>query len=251
VTADVKTAAAHGCYAVTCITALTVQTSQGVFGVWPVSPDYVLDTLGALVADLEIAAVRVGMLGSSGVAATVATLLLELELCNIVVDPVLRSSSGAALLDERGLKVLREELLPLAAVITPNVDEAAVLAGGAAAPVGASWDEVLPWMRTTAAELRRLGSRAVVITGGHLAQANDYLSYVESGTVREEIFPGSHLASGSTHGTGCAFATSMACRLALGKNLSEAVRAAKEYARKAIESAYPLGKGTGPINHLV
>lgn len=249
--ADVKTAAAHGCYAVTCITALTVQTSQGVFGVWPVAPDYVLDTLGALVADLEIAAVRVGMLGSSGVAATVANLLLEFELRNIVVDPVLRSSSGAALLEERGLKVLREELLPLAALITPNVDEAAVLAGTGPAPAAASWEEVLPWMRTTAAGLRKLGSRAVVITGGHLAQANDYLSYVENGDLREEIFPGSHLESGSTHGTGCAFATSIACQLALGQALPQAVRAAKEYVRKAVETAYPMGKGRGPINHMV
>jgi hydroxymethylpyrimidine/phosphomethylpyrimidine kinase len=251
VTADIKTAAAHGCYAVTCITALTVQTSQGVFGVWPVAPDWVRRTISALVEDLEIAAVRVGMLGSSGVAATVATLFLELELRNIVVDPVLRSSSGAALLEERGLKALREELLPLAAVITPNVDEAAVLAGTGPAPAAASWEEVLPWMRTTAAQLRRLGSRAVVITGGHLAQANDYLSYVENGAVREEIFPGSRLESGSTHGTGCAFATSIACQLALGQALPQAVRAAKEYVRKAVETAYPMGKGSGPINHMV
>lgn len=251
VTADIKTAVAHGCYAVTCITALTVQSSQGVFGVWPVEADGVRRTIRALVEDLDIAAVRVGMLGSGAVASIVANLLTEKRLRNIVVDPVRRSSSGAALLDERGLKVLREELLPLAEVITPNVDEAGVLAGTTAAPAAASWEEVLPWMRTTAAGLRKLGSRAVVITGGHLAEANDYLSYVESGTVREEVFPGSHLESGSTHGTGCAFATSIACQLALGQALPAAVRAAKEYVRKAIESAYPLGKGTGPIHHMV
>src|SRR5208337_2122387 len=132
ITADLKTAAAHGCYAVTCPTALTVQSSQGVFEVRPLDPGLVHRTLGALAEDLEIAAVRVGMLGSASVAKTVANMLKELELRNVVLDPVLRSSSGAALLDELGLQVLREELLPLADVITPNVDEAALLAGSAA-----------------------------------------------------------------------------------------------------------------------
>lgn len=251
VTADIQTAAAHGCYAVTCITALTVQCSQGVSEVHPVEPDLVRGTLGALAEDLDIRAVRVGMLGSAAVASTVTSMLSKLGLRNIVVDPVLRSSSGAALLGERGLQVLRGELLPLADVITPNVDEAAVLAGGAAAPGGVPWGELLPWLRTTAAELRRLGSRTVVITGGHLPEANDYVSYVENGTVREKIFPGVRLESRSTHGTGCAFATSIACQLALGRELPEAVRAAKGYVRRAIKSAYPVGKGIGPINHMV
>ncbi len=250
VTADIKTAAAHGCYAVACITALTVQTSQGVSEVRSLDPEMVRRTLGALVEDVDIAAVRSGMMGSAEVATTVASMLSKLGLRNIVLDPVLRSSSGAALLDERGLQVVREELLPLADVITPNVDEAAALAG-TAAPVEAPWEELLPWLRTTAAGLQALGSRAILITGGHLREANDYLSYVENGTVREEIFLGVHLESKSTHGTGCAFATSIACQLALGRQLPEAVRAAKEYVRKAIEAAYPLGKGIGPINHMV
>ena len=251
ITADIKTAAAQGCYAVTCITGLTVQSSQGVFEVKPVEADYVLRTLGALVKDLEIAAVRVGMLGSAGVASTVASVLTALDLRSIVLDPVLRSSSGTALLDDLGRQVLREELLPLADVITPNVDEAAVLAGIEAAPTDRPWENVLPWLRMAAAKLHGLGSRAIVITGGHLPEANDYLSYLENGTLQEEILAGSHLESRSTHGTGCAFATSIACQLALGRTLSQAVAAAKEYVRKAVESAYPLGKGTGSINHMV
>jgi hydroxymethylpyrimidine/phosphomethylpyrimidine kinase len=251
VTADVQTAAAHGCFAVTCVTALTVQSSQGVFEVQPLEPDFVQRTLGALAGDLEIAAVRVGMLGSAAVASAVASVLRALKLRNVVVDPVLRSSSGAALLDELGLQVLREEFLPLADVITPNLDEAAILAGSEAAPTAASWAEVLPWMRTTSAGLRSLGSRAIVITGGHLLEANDYLSLVENGTVKEEIFPGVHLASTSTHGTGCAFAMAIACRLALGDNLPRAVGSAQAYVKRAIEAAYPLGKGVGPINHMV
>jgi hydroxymethylpyrimidine/phosphomethylpyrimidine kinase len=164
---------------------------------------------------------------------------------------VLQSSSGTALLDESGLQVLRKQFLPLADLITPNLDEAAVLGGIEAGPSQAPWAEVLPWLRMAAAKLRSLGSRAVVITGGHLPEANDYLSYVEDGAVREEIFLGTHIESRSTHGTGCAFATSIACQLALGQQIPQAVRIAKEYVRKAVAAAYPLGKGIGPVNHLV
>jgi len=251
VTADIKTAAAQGCFAVTCVTALTVQSSQGVFEVRPLDPDLVLRTLGALAEDLEIAAIRIGMLGSAAVASTVAIVLKALKLHNIVVDPVLRSSSGVALLDEPGLKVLRQELLPLADVVTPNVEEATVLAGMEAAPLRAACEDVLPWRRRTAAKLLALGSRAVVITSGDLPEANDYLSYLENGKMREEILSGTHIESGSTHGTGCAFATAIACQLALGQGLPNAVRAAKRYVRKAVETAYPVGKGIGPLNHMV
>jgi len=250
ITADVKTAAAHGCYAVTCPTALTVQSSLGVFEVQPLDPGLVGRTLSALVEDLEIAAVRVGMLGSAPVAMTVVSTLSKLELRNIVVDPVLRSSSGVALLDEPGLQVLKGELLPLADVITPNLEEMAVLAGIEAAPTRASWEEVLPWLRTASAKVHGLGGRAIIITGGHLPEANDYLSSVVDRAVREEIFPGSQIESRSTHGTGCAFAMSIACQLALGRQLPQAVRAAKDYVRKAVEAAYPMGKGIGPVNHM-
>jgi len=251
ITADTKTAAAHGCYAVTCPTALTVQSTQGVFEMRPLAPDFVRSTVRALAADLDIIAVRVGMLGSSAVAQTVASILRDMGLRNIVLDPVLLSSSGTSLLEETGLPVLRKELLPLADVITPNLDEAAVLTGIEAAQTQAPWEEVLRWLRMVAATLHGLGSRAIVITGGHLPEANDYLSYVEDGIGREEIFAGTHIESGSTHGTGCAFAMSIACHLALGQELPQAVRLAKDYVTKAIQAAYPLGKGIGPVNHMV
>ena len=178
-----------------------------------------------------------------------ASTLKKLELRNIVLDPVLRSSSGAVLLDEPGLQVLRKELLPLADVVTPNLDEAAVLAGIEAAPAQGPWEEVLPWLRTAAAKLHSLGSRAIVITGGHLPEANDYLSYVEDGAVREEIFPGTHIESGSTHGTGCAFAMSIACQLALGQQLPQAVRGGQgvrgeERSRRLTRWARGLGRST-------
>jgi len=251
ITADIKTAAAQGCFAVTCITALTVQSSRGVFQVQPLEPALVSRTLRALTEDLDIASVRLGMLGSGAVANAVADFLEAAKLPNVVLDPVLRASTGAPLVDEAGLDILRKRLLPVCDVITPNLEEAAELAGCAPLAVESGWEEPLPGIRMMAARLHELGSRAVVITGGHLNSANDYLSYVKAGADGEEVLPGSHLESRSTHGTGCALAMSLACQLALGRELPEAVRAAKDYVRRAIAAAYPMGKGIGPINHLV
>ncbi len=250
ITADIKTAAAQGCYAVTCITALTVQSTQGVFGVQPLEAELVSRTLAALADDLDIAAVRIGMLGSAEVARAVTAFLDLRRLPNVVLDPVIRSSSGAALLDDAGLEVLRA-MLPLCDVITPNVDEAAVLAGAETLAAGTGWEEALPRLQGWARRLHELDAKGVVITGGHLHPPNDYLSYKKLWQLREEILPGGRLESRSTHGTGCAFATAVACQLALGSDLPAAVRAAKDYVRRAILAAYPLGQGTGPMNHLV
>jgi hydroxymethylpyrimidine/phosphomethylpyrimidine kinase len=239
ITADIKTIAAHGCYGVACITAYTVQSTQGVKSVEPVAPGLVLDTLECLVADMDIAAVRIGMLGSSEVVRKVADFLSWRRLPNVVLDPVVLSSSGASLLQGReGLEIIRGRLVPLSAVITPNLYEAAVLTG---LPVRS-----LPEMETAAERLRELGAANVVVTGGHLDEPIDVLSS-ESGI---EHFRADHIQSRSTHGTGCAFATALACNLANGRSVRDAVFAAKQYVREGIEKAYPVGKGTGPLNHL-
>jgi hydroxymethylpyrimidine/phosphomethylpyrimidine kinase len=251
VTADIKTAASLGCYAVTCITALTVQSTQGVFGVQALEPELVGRTLEALADDVEIAAVRLGMMGSGAVAAAVAGFLDSRRLPNVVLDPVIRSSSGAALLDEAGLSVVRGRLVPLCDVMTPNVDEAVALLGAEPIAGGARWDATLRGLREMAAGLHDLGAGAVVITGGHLPSANDYMSCkAASGERHEEIIEGERIETRATHGTGCAFATALACRLALGDRLPEAVRGAKDYVLRAMLSAYPLGKGIGPVNHF-
>jgi hydroxymethylpyrimidine/phosphomethylpyrimidine kinase len=242
ITADIKTAAALSCYAVTCPTALTVQSTQGVFRVRALEPELVSATLNALADDVAFAAVRIGMLGSGEVATAVAEFLGKRSLPNIVLDPVVRSSSGAALLEDAGVNVLRTRLLPLCDVVTPNGYEAMVLAEAAEFPVRG--------VRPLADALHALGAKVVVITGGELDPPNDFLSDCRSGTVREEVFRGERIESRSTHGTGCAFATALACRLALGDELPQAIRAAKEYVRRAIATAYPLGKGTGPVNHF-
>jgi hydroxymethylpyrimidine/phosphomethylpyrimidine kinase len=248
ITADIKTAAAHGCYAVTCITALTVQSTQGVFEVRPLEGGLVARTLDVLADDLPIAAVRVGMLGSASVAAAVADFLQLSRLPNVILDPVIRSSSGTPLLDPGGVEILKTRLIPLVDVLTPNISEAAQLADTNPLPQGAVWDSSLPNIQELAAKLHRLGARAVVITGGHLGTANDYLSYEQG--ARSAVIEGKRLESRSTHGTGCAYATSLACRLAAGDSLPDAARAAKGFVQQAIQSAYPLGKGVGPLNHL-
>jgi hydroxymethylpyrimidine/phosphomethylpyrimidine kinase len=248
VTADVKTAAALGCYGITCITALTVQSTQGVFAVRPLDGDLVGQTLRALAGDLEIKAVRLGMLGSGPVAEAVAEFLEGSRLSNVVLDPVIRSSSGASLLDPAGLVIMRRRLLPLCRVVTPNIHEAALLVESESIADESVWTAVQPRLRELAAAIHSLGAAAVVITGGHLNPANDYLSY--EGGQRSGVVAGERVESRSTHGTGCAYATAMACRLAIGDDLPEAARSAKDYVRRGIQSAYPVGKGIGPINHF-
>lgn len=242
VTADIKTIAAHGCYGVACITALTVQSTAGVRRVEPCAADLVADTLRELTADMKIAAVHIGMLGSGKVAKAVADFLAREKAPNVVLDPILMSSSGADLIDGSGRRVLAEQLLPLAAVVTPNVDEAASLTG---LPVGN-----LDQMRVAAVKLHEMGADSVVVTGGHLEKAIDLLSFQTKRGVEQEVFKSERQRSNSTHGTGCAFATAMACHLALDRGLPEAVLLAKAYVSAAIAKGHPLGRGVGPVHHL-
>jgi len=258
VTADIKTIAAHACYGVACITALTVQSTSGVRRVEVLDPALVSETLEELAADVEIAAVHIGMLGSAKVVRAVADFLSGAparpgtgrsgpqngrpRLPNIVLDPILKSSSGAELLDTAGTRLLVERLIPLVDVVTPNIDEAAVITG----------IEVndLNEMKAAAVKLHEMGASAVVITGGHLEKAIDLLSFKTKRGVEQEIFKAERQRSNSTHGTGCAFATAMACHLALNRGLAEAALLAKTYVTAAITYGHPVGRGTGPIHHL-
>jgi hydroxymethylpyrimidine/phosphomethylpyrimidine kinase len=246
ITADIKTIAAHGCYGVACVTALTVQSTAGVRRVEPVAADLVTETLEELAADVKIDAVHIGMLGTAKVVKAVAEFLEgrtgKAKLQNVVIDPIIKSSSGADLLDGSGTKLLIERLLPLATLVTPNIDEAAGLTG---LKVNCE-DE----MRTAATKLHEKGCSAVVITGGHLDKAIDLLSFTTKKGVEQEVFRADLVRSNSTHGTGCAFATAIACHLAMGRGLAEAVLLAKTYVTAAIGAGHPLGRGTGPVHHL-
>jgi len=198
--------------------------------------------LEELVSDVDVAAVHIGMLGSGKVGETVADFLEARRLPNIVLDPILKSSSGADLVDKAGIRLLLERLLPLAKVITPNFAEAAALT---CKPV-----TNLEQMREAAKNLHRLGASAVVVTGGDMEKAIDLLSFPGKNGSEQEVFKSERLRSTATHGTGCAFATAIACHLALGRGLPEAVLLAKAYVSAAIANALPVGRGTGPVHHL-
>jgi hydroxymethylpyrimidine/phosphomethylpyrimidine kinase len=242
VTADIKTIAAHGCFGVACITAMTVQSTQGVRRVETLSAGLIADTLEELASDMEIAAVHIGMLGNTGAANAVIEFLKRRKFPNVLLDPVLRSSSGAALIDDSGRAALISGLIPLADVITPNLDEASLLTGLVVTNQ--------PEMKAAAKKLHRMGSRAVVVTGGHLKPAVDLLSLFESGELYQEEFRGEHQRSNSTHGTGCAFSTALACNLARQNGLIKSVVEAKAYVAVAIAHGQAVGKGVGPVNHL-
>ncbi len=242
ITADIKTIAAHHCYGATCVTALTVQSTAGVKEVQPLEGVLIGRMLDDVASDLPIAAVRIGMLGSGEVAEAVADFLTRARLPNVVLDPILKATSGARLLDERGAAVLRSRLLGLASLATPNIDEAAALTGEKVDSLAA--------MKAAAVRLHEMGAKDVVVTGGHLDQPIDVLSVSMPGKIEQEELRLDRVRSNSTHGTGCAFATAVACNLAHGRGVRESVLLAKAYVTQAIAKAYPLGQGTGPVHHL-
>ena len=264
ITADIKTIAAHECYGIACITALTVQSTQGVRRVEGVDPKLIAETLQELASDLAIEAVHIGMLGNAQVVEVVADFLDRAHLPHVVLDPILRSTSGAELLDAAGtrlgLQLMIERLLPLAELVTPNLDEARALTGMAVTN--------LDQMLAAAARLHSLGAANVVVTGGHLdrgekdrgeldrgekgksEKAIDLLSFTTAQGTQQEVFKADRQRSNSTHGTGCAFATALACHLANGRGLPEAVLLSKAYVSAAIANAHPLGHGVGPVHHL-
>jgi hydroxymethylpyrimidine/phosphomethylpyrimidine kinase len=243
ISADLKTASALGCYAAACITALTVQNTLGVRRVEPLSPRTVRETLEALLEDLPPQAVKLGMLATGAIAGAVAGVLeaLPQPRCPIVVDPILHSSSGAQLLDADGIRVLRERLLPLATVVTPNRAEAAALTGLASGG--------LEEAEEAARALRGMGAGAAVVTGGEAAatRCEDVVAFAAGEMEFVETLSASRLSSRATHGTGCAFSTAIACGLARGQSLPAAVTSAKAFVRRAIQRAPGLGGGRGPM----
>jgi hydroxymethylpyrimidine/phosphomethylpyrimidine kinase len=239
VTADLKVFEKYGIYGIAAVTALTVQSTQGVRCVEPVSGRLLQETLDFLAEDLPLAGVKIGMLGSAEAVREVARFLTRRSIPReqVVLDPVLVSSSGAALLDPSAVHILKKELLGLVGWVTPNMDELGALTGAS------------NLRRESVPELaRRLASIGavlnVVVTGGHLDPPDDFLRLAD-GT--ETWLSGSRIDTTSTHGTGCVFSSALLCRLLAGDGPVEAVRGAKEFVRRALETAVPLGKGKGPV----
>jgi len=237
--ADLKTFAAHGVYGTTAITALTVQNTEGVTDVTAVDPGLVAAQIDAVISDLGADATKIGMLATAAVVEAVADAVARHRLPHVVLDPVLRASSGRALLDEGAMAVFAARLLPLAAVVTPNLPEAGILTGRAVA--------TLADMRRAAARLVELGARAAIVTGGHLVGPPTDVCF--DGRAFLEL-SGERIDSPHTHGTGCTFSAAIAARLALGDDLAAAARAAKTYVTRAIAQAPGLGHGRGPLQHF-
>jgi hydroxymethylpyrimidine/phosphomethylpyrimidine kinase len=242
ITADLKVFAAHRIYGLAAITALTVQSTQGVRRVEQVSPEILRQTLSFLAEDIEISGVKIGMLASRPMVEAVCRFLVESRISSskTVLDPVLKSSSGRELLSSEGIGRLKADLLPLVGWITPNLDELAALTG-----VSVSAREAIP--EAAARLAASYPALNIVVTGGHLDPPDDFLRTADG---KEEWFPGRRIETRATHGTGCAFSSALLARLLAGDTPSQAVAAAKAYVAEAIETAKPIGKGRGPLNHL-
>jgi hydroxymethylpyrimidine/phosphomethylpyrimidine kinase len=236
--ADLKTFAAHGCYGVAAITSLTVQNTQGVETVHNTPSAELREQLEVLAKDCEIAAVKIGMLGNRGNAVVVAEFLDAHKFAHVVHDPVMKSSSGAELLDAGGIKFVATELLKRASVITPNVPEAEVLTGLTIKDVSD--------MEAAARKLAEMGAHSVIVKGGHMERAVDVLL---DGNEMVQL-GGDRVKTENTHGTGCTFASAIAAQLAAGRSLFEAATLAKAYVTKAIEKGYAIGKGRVPLDHF-
>ncbi len=240
--ADIKTITALDAYAMTAITAITVQDTRGVHFVHPVPPATVAAQMACVLDDIGADAIKTGMLGGPAVVEAICGVLeMKARGVTLVVDPVMVAKGGAALLDETALEHLRHRLLPLAALITPNLVEAAALTGIAITDEAA--------MHRAAQALRRLGVPAVLLTGGHLegAEVIDVLATKAGITA----FRAPRIVTRHTHGTGCTLASAVAAGLAQGMALHPAVARAHAYVRAAIAAAPGFGSGHGPLNHAV
>ncbi|MES2363652.1 MAG: bifunctional hydroxymethylpyrimidine kinase/phosphomethylpyrimidine kinase [Pseudomonadota bacterium] len=240
--ADLKTFAALGCYGMTAITALTAQNTLGVRSIHGVPPQMLLDQIDAVVEDIGVDAVKIGMLHSPEIVHAVAGAIDRHALTRVVLDPVMVATSGAVLIDNPAIAALVRELFGRAALVTPNLDEAALL-------VGRPLDSEQA-METAARELLAKGARAVLLKGGHLAgDVVSDLLITQGGAPHWMRAPRIH--SANTHGTGCTLSSAIAAHLALGLSLTEAVEAARAYVRGALEAgaAVRTGAGSGPLNH--
>lgn len=235
--ADLKTMLALGVHGMSVICAVTAQNSVGVQGYWELPPEAVRAQLDSVLNDIGAQAVKTGMLASPVLVATVADRLAELAV-PIVVDPVAVSKHGDSLLSAGTLDTMRERLLPIATVVTPNLLEAELLAGMS---IG---DETT--MLAAARAILAMGPQWALMKGGHLpGQPVDLLVRGQE-VIR---FPGERIATVHTHGTGCTLASAIASRLAVGDDVPAAVKAAREYVTGAIASGFPLGSGIGPVDH--
>jgi hydroxymethylpyrimidine/phosphomethylpyrimidine kinase len=239
--ADLKTFSAFGVFGMTAITAVTVQNTLGVQGFEAISPGTVSDQVRAVASDIGVDGAKTGMLANAPIVEAVADVVAETAIPNLVVDPVFVSKHGHVLLSDDAVRALRTRILPLATIVTPNLPEAARLAGFAV--------ETREQMRRAGDAILALGAGAVLVKGGHLedpARSDDLFV----GPSWEGWLEGERIDTPNTHGTGCTLSAAIAARLALGDDVPDAVRAAKAFVTEAIRHALTLGSGIGPVDPM-
>lgn len=242
--ADIKAISATGSYACSAITAITSQNTLGVTAILPIAIEHIASQLDAIFSDFTVAAVKIGMLADSQIIHIVAEKLRHYQPNIIVIDPVMVATSGDALLADQAVNDLKQQLLPLATVITPNLPEAAVLTGCPIPKHDQQLDEII-------AALQTLPSQAVLLKGGHFTASANSHDWLICGS-RVTCFSGRRIHTSNTHGTGCTLSAALASYLAQGLSLEQAVTRAKHYISQAILHADQLhvGKGHGPVHHF-
>ena len=236
--ADLKTMTALGVYGMSAVTALTAQNTTGVYGVLEATPEFVAQQLDCIFTDIVPDAVKIGMVSNGAIIRAIGSKLRQYGAKNIVVDPVMVATSGSSLIQDEALTALREELFPLACVITPNIQEAERLSGLRIE----GEEDMLTAARTIGAAL----PGAVVVKGGHLTQSADDLLWMEG---QARWYRAGRVANPNNHGSGCTLSSAIASFLALGCDLPEAFRRAKAYITAAMEAQLNLGAGSGPLKH--
>ena len=238
--ADIKTIAAHGLFAQSAITALTAQNTTGVYGVFDVPPEFVAQQIDVVFDDIRPDAVKIGMVSSAAIVEAIAEALVRNGARNIVVDPVMVATSGSSLASNDAVIALRERLMPLATVVTPNLPEAQVLFG---ADIATPADQEAA-ARAIAAQI----GVAALVKGGHgVHDANDVLAQPD-GTLT--WFNAERIDNPNTHGTGCTLSSAIACGLAQGLGIADAVSQAKRYISGALAAQLDIGRGSGPLDHM-
>lgn len=236
--ADIKTITVHGMYAMSAITALTAQNTTGVYGVMEASPEFLSLQLDCIFTDIFPDAVKIGMVSSSKIIEVIVEKLKRYNAGNIVVDPVMVSTSGSKLLNDEAMDAVINRLIPIADIITPNIPEAEALSG---LKIENTSD-----MLAAAEKISKLLKGSVLIKGGHLTCSADDLIYSNG---RALWLRGEKINNPNTHGTGCTLSSAIACNLADGCTIEQSVVNAKEYITGALLAGLDLGKGSGPLNH--
>lgn len=243
--ADIKTITAHKMYAMSAVTALTAQNTTGVYGIFETTPEFVASQLDCIFNDIRPDAVKIGMVSNAGIINAIAEKLSFYKAENIVIDPVMVATSGSKLLIEGASETLIARLFPLGTIITPNIPEAEALSG---INILNGVNSFSQQNMLRAAEVIAKNTRgAVLIKGGHLECSADDLLFMD-GTAR--WFPSERIDNPNTHGTGCTLSSAIACGLAAGLTIPEAVRTAKDYVTGALQAGLKLGKGHGPLDHM-